>query len=305
MSEDTENTQSGGNISKLSPDSKKKTFRCAAQTMAVTYPKCDLDPKEVTEALKKRRSYDHIAVVREYHKDDTPHIHVYVRWSQKWNMKDERALDIGRYHPNIQGCRNPQHWYAYIMKEKPEDAELDEDINFDFLNPHNFIKREADFQAMTMYLFKKKLKVFEDESITLQGRTFELKGKQRNILICADSNSGKTSEIEDKFEGYSIYKCTGQKFPFDKYDGERVLIYDDIIPKLQDVIAFSNVYKTITPVPGDTRYGVRYLPMKQERIQIMLLNTLPTYAEEPAFKTRFHILDLRTHKDQGQSYTIY
>lgn len=282
---------SGGNI-KETPETPK--FRCQAKTMALTYPQCDLSKEDMIEFLKSKYPIEHVAVCRERHADGGFHLHVYVRWRKKVDIKNAKTFDIKGFHPKIEPCRSPENWYKYIHKE---DINVIEDFSFDFLSGNNFNKRKSDFDAWTQYLYKRKLDQTPLRVIDLKGMTFENTGKKRHICLVTDPDWGKTSWVENTFEGRAVYKVAGNKYPFDHYDGEPHIIFDDMIPPLQLLLNASNIYKTLTPVYGDTRYGVKYWPIKSERILILLLNDLPTYSDNEAFTARFNIIDLRTVKN--------
>lgn len=281
----------------MSDDNKK--FRINAQTFALTYPKCPLTKERVQKFIKNKHPYDHIATCEEKHKDGTPHLHVYVRFQKKLNIKDEKHFDIHktvdnielyRYHPNIQGCRNSKQWYEYVLK----GGNYIQNFDWDFLSPKDFLKRKNDFEAFKMHLYKISLSQCPKE-ITLNETLFKNEGKKRHICLITDPNWGKTQWIEDTFEGKSIFKANNGKYPLDDYDGEEIIIFDDYIPKCNLLLNISNVYKTLTPV-GDTRYHTKYWPLKQQRWIILLLNTPPDYTIRDNIIARFNIIDLRKDK---------
>lgn len=285
----TVHTETEGNISEA------PRFRVSALQFFVTYPQCDIPPDEIIEFFKKKRPYSHICVAQETHEDGNFHLHVYVKWQKKYDCSSAKAFDYKGFHPNIQGVRSPEKVFNYVRKS----GNYIQDFSFDFLDDKNFIKRKNDFDSFTDYVRNQELKEFNGPLI-LNGIEYAIKGlKDRHLCIVADANWGKTEWIENTFEGYQIYKPNGGRYPMDHYNSEKVLIFDDHIPKLELLLSCSNVYKTKTPV-GDTRYTVKFWPMKQERLMILLLNEIPTYAEYPAFMARFKIIDLRTIKTTGQ-----
>lgn len=107
------------------------TFRLDAKNISLTYPKCDLTRERVLGFLKLLGgdNYRGGAACIEAHSDGTPHVHAYLRLSNKRCFRDPRAFDIDGYHANIQPCRNPKHWLNYLRKEDKSpglDGDLDD-----------------------------------------------------------------------------------------------------------------------------------------------------------------------------------
>lgn len=273
----------------------KKEFRINAQTFALTYSQCNLSKERVTFFIKNKRPIEHIVTCKEYHKDGNRHLHVYVRFQQKLNIKKETFFDITdcgtTYHPNIQACKLPQNWYEYVRK----DGNILEDFSWDFLSMNNYIKRKNDFESFKRDAFKRSLKECPKE-VTVNNMIFKNEGKKRHVIIVSDPDWGKTEWIENTFEGYRVIKANKGKYPLDHYDGEEVILFDDNIPPANLILNISNVYKTVTPI-GETRYENRYWPLYQQRWIFIMLNTMPEYMDWPNMKSRFHILDLRKHQE--------
>lgn len=273
----------------------KKEFRINAQNFALTYPRCYLTTDRVQTFIKNKRAIDHIVTCTEKHKDGTPHLHVYVRFQKKLNIKKETFFDIKEndklYHPNIQVMKYPQKWYEYVKK----DGNFIEDFNWDFLSQCNYIKRKNDFEAFKMDIFRRSLKACPKE-VTLNNTVYKNEGKLRHICIVTDPDWGKTQWVEDTFEGYDIVKGNKGKYALDDYDGQEVILFDDHMPNASLLLNISNIYKTMTPI-GETRYHNRYWPLYQQRWIFIFLNTIPEYMLWPNMKARFHLIDLRKHQD--------
>jgi len=155
---------------------------------------------------------------------------------------------------------------------------------------------KSDFEAWRREMYQRKLNKDLPDYLEFNGVKYFPIGKKKHICLVTDSDWDK-NYIEKIFEGRAVYKVCGSKYPFDAYDDERNIIFDEFIPDLQLLINASNVYQTLTPVYGDTRHRVKYWPMKEERWLILLLKDIPSYAEIPEFKSRFNIIDLRKRID--------
>lgn len=113
--------------------------------------------------------------------------------------------------------------------------------------------------------------------------------KRRHWCFLADVSSGKTTYFEKLFQGKAVYKRPpGAKYYFEHgaYHGEPIIIYDDLWPKFDELVAVSNVYFGRQQVYGESRYHANYWPVKQQRVIIMLLNkeNCPSYISNPADK---------------------
>lgn len=92
------------------------SFRLNASNVFLTYPQCDLDRDEVLKHLKTLEC-DKCVVASEYHKDGSPHLHAYIHFNKKRNIKSQNFFDIQGYHPNIQACRSIKAVAKYITKD--------------------------------------------------------------------------------------------------------------------------------------------------------------------------------------------
>lgn len=99
-------------------------FRLSAVNLYLTYPKCDLDLNDVLSLLKDILiNYvlkDYI-LVREYHEDNSSHIHAYLKCAKKFSTRDPNYLDLKTsdytYHGNYQSAKKPNKVIQYILKD--------------------------------------------------------------------------------------------------------------------------------------------------------------------------------------------
>lgn len=108
---------------------------------------------------------------------------------------------------------------------------------------------------------------------------------------------GKTFAVQSALAGTLAFNRSSNEFPYETYEGEEVIVLDDIIPKLVEIIAVSQVYLMETSVYGKVRYVQKYWPLNQARIMIVLTNTMPSYFDEMAFKARFTVIDFRFEEE--------
>lgn len=100
---------------------KPKAFRINSQQIFLTYPQCPLTPQEVLDSISKEEELEYYIVAQEQHKDGNKHIHAYLLFKKKLNIKNEKKFDIkleGKtYHPNMQGVRSWKNVIKYVTKD--------------------------------------------------------------------------------------------------------------------------------------------------------------------------------------------
>lgn len=96
------------------------SFRFQAIHVALTYPQCGLTKDQAYDHLITLRagsiSVSRLLISQETHEDGSPHLHGYIQFTGKPNIRNERFFDIEGHHPNIQPCRSPRTWIKYCTK---------------------------------------------------------------------------------------------------------------------------------------------------------------------------------------------
>lgn len=93
------------------------TFRFAARYALLTYAQCDeLDPFAIVDLCA---SFGAECIVgKESHGDGGVHYHAFVDFGRKFQTRNARKFDIGRYHPNLQpSLGNPAGGWDYATKD--------------------------------------------------------------------------------------------------------------------------------------------------------------------------------------------
>lgn len=111
---------------------------------------------------------------------------------------------------------------------------------------------------------------------------------------------GKTAWMCRVFADKRVYLRQGDsKYPFDSFYGERVIVYDDVTPRMEELLYVSNTYTMRVRVYGPTRYTDRWFEKNSSRILVVLTNKTPEecyFKDEKdklrleAFYTRFNII---------------
>lgn len=103
-----------------------KSKRWNAKKFNISIPKTEAPREEVLHYYRKKLDIKEIAVGRENHKDGTHHLHIYIEFVGKKNIKSPRYFDLnddfkkyGNIHPNIDtlGKKTKESWFRYITME--------------------------------------------------------------------------------------------------------------------------------------------------------------------------------------------
>ena len=92
-------------------------FRLQSRYVLLTYSQCgDLDPQLVCNHLATIPA--ECLIGRENHADGGTHLHAFVDFGRRVDIRDPRRFDVEGYHPNIQPCgRTPQKMLDYAIKD--------------------------------------------------------------------------------------------------------------------------------------------------------------------------------------------
>lgn len=99
-------------------------FRLRTSQLFLTYPRCEIAPAEMLEALRSKLPKDAITdyiVAREEHKEEdggaAHHLHVYLKTKNPVDIREPSFLDVGEAHGNYQGCRSNRAVMKYVTKD--------------------------------------------------------------------------------------------------------------------------------------------------------------------------------------------
>ena len=95
-------------------------FNFRGRNVFLTYPRCDLDPLVIRDALwDKLETHKplYIVAARETHQDGGYHVHSLVQLTAQFRTRDPSYFDLGEHHPNIQTVRSPARVRDYVLKD--------------------------------------------------------------------------------------------------------------------------------------------------------------------------------------------
>lgn len=141
--------------------------------------------------------------------------------------------------------------------------------------------------------------------------------KRRHWCIIGVPDAGKTRWATQTFSNKRVYWRPNTKYPFElsSYNQEEVIIYDDIVPALNEFIDVANISSSENKhVYGESRFSPNYWKKGQARTIIWLLNeeALPDYTKSgdnryAIFYSRFRQLkfdgDVEDKQFDGSDWT--
>ncbi len=269
-------------------------FRFHAKKVFLTYADTeDLSPDDILVHMRGLGDVRCYAIGREkYPSRDGYHIHAAVEFAEKIDTTSQRFFDVDGKHPNIQKIKKWQQALNYCCK----DGDYIENFMLD--SPTNLKKRWENWclwhslreeQRQKDVVFPIKMPVVNG-NVQVQPEPHP-GNKKVNWLIVGPSDWGKTSWFEKTFEDQKVFKVGDSRYPFEGYEGQKVIAWDDAFPKRKDLIAATGCFLTKTAV-GETRYRKYYWKKAQRNVCIIMHNEMPTYASDPWFVNRFNVIDL-------------
>lgn len=161
---------------------------------------------------------------------------------------------------------------------------------------HNYRREKAD---MTEWQSDRRFRLRPDVQwpICLPGGFLQLEprvtDKKCNWWLVGAPDSGKTKWSQTYFGSQKVYDVPVEdKYRFEGYRGERVIIYDDVMPRLAELLRLCNVWERPAEVPYACRYQRNYLPVRTRLCVIVLSNLRPGYEDRPSFLARFNIREI-------------
>lgn len=288
----------------------EKTWRLNRQDWAVTWKHANaIGSKEnllkfVQNIVGKMIYY---IIAEEKHADGDIHYHAYFDFGRKVDYADVHKTF------NINGCKphdsddkprttskaGRQGWIEYCMFGQNYICSGKYEM---FYTSKNFKKRKADFDLWNRYAQAiTRASPFPWKLPGTNAKPFEKPhqgDKKCNWWLYAPSNSGKSTWVQKEFEGKAAYmvpkEASGRPYhPWDRYQGEEILIYDDHYPCLSDITQLTGWYTLETEMPGGNRYEVRTIPLKTRLTIIIIYYCDPSWwSNNPAFTNRFNVLNI-------------
>lgn len=104
----------------IHPEDRGKPFRLNAKHCFLTYPKYTCDKKELYTFIDSKYKIKKILIAEETHEDGDKHMHAYIEFIKKVDIRHWDVFDINGHHCNIQVARKPIACVKYLEKEDKE-----------------------------------------------------------------------------------------------------------------------------------------------------------------------------------------
>lgn len=94
------------------------SFRVNAKNFFLTYPQCSQSKEYLLEFLLGLEPSPIYALVSaELHEDGSPHLHSFISYQKKRDIRSQTYFDLAGNHPNIQAARDAANTIRYIKKD--------------------------------------------------------------------------------------------------------------------------------------------------------------------------------------------
>jgi len=213
---------------------KNGNFRLSGKNLFLTYPRCELERKDLADLLMSKVSVDYMIVCRELHEDGFPHLHALLTLKKKLNTTSNVYFDVADYHGNYQVARATDDVREYIMKydQHPYEYGL-----YTGNNQSRVQKRAAENKA----ILSKPLNELIDEGVVHISQYKQYKEAINSyrldsikvpdyipkecIWIYGKTGIGKSRYIRDNYPDICFFKA--QNKWWDGYTGQTVILIDD------------------------------------------------------------------------------
>ena len=275
-------------------EKKAKPFQVQYKNIALTYSQCNVAGDVFKDAFKAlpfviNHGIFFLKMVQEPHADDLGlHYHVALKVIKKPNLKNCRGFDITIgdqvYHPNI--MRMKTDWWATIYmgiaKVLWEHSEGASTVNLDIVEFGRKRKIYEDMRWYRNHLIFQKLKMpvwpLEIPYRAIDGRDCKITipkpdpaNKKRHYWVYGPPDVGKSLHLMHAFREYRVL-FPNSKYPFEAYDGQDLVVFDDVFPHYRDLLNCSNTYECSGVPVGDSRYCSVFWQQDHCRVMFVLLN---------------------------------
>lgn len=240
---------------------------------------------------------------REKHSDGELHWHVLV-WFTRKVRRPGTFFNFDNFKCNIRTMKSKEdelQVIRYILK-KGSYTYSEGDIAKHIFEKgwKNFQRERADFDSWLKFMRKVNRDDHVVFPVTLEGTDLVIDApdpsvKKRHWLIIGPAEHGKTPWVQDHFpDNETFYVLDDDKNPYDTYDGEQYIVYDDVLPQsIREIKKVANQDKVDVAAPGHQRYNPKFMPAGRTRLVIIVCNpnSRPPYEYDEAFQLRFNTFE--------------
>lgn len=275
---------------------------------ALTYPRCSTDKRVALEMLKAMEDVESVVVAMETHTEQDEeggsgnHLHAYVKFTTK-KRRGTEAFRIDGHHGNVKIAKNVRGWITYITKEDKDPACHNFDIE-ECLTKRRPTLTAARAAAMTAEQLAEEVHPAQYQRAMSGAQLARMVTRRHEdlegpcgIWVTGSPGIGKSYGVREVFKG-RLYLKDHSKW-WDGYDGEEVVLIDDVHWNASWIIHFLKIWADAYPFNAETKGGMarirpRWIIVTSNwRLQEIGRRKTPTgfeYPEEPdrlALERRF------------------
>lgn len=306
-------------------EEKQTSYRISSKSLFLTYPQCPLSLHDFLQLFSTLTNFGsnklYYISTEKHTSTEGDHLHVYIEYHEKQEMRDATSFytlihNNKKYVPHFEkikkGEGNKNRIILYVCKYdnfitnyKPSS-----------ITSNNYSKNIADHAAWQR----------DRELVIRQPNIYPIKyfeqtiekpdpsNKKRHLWIIGAPDIGKTYNLNKSLFSFTYYLRKPDRYPFESYNQEEIVVYDDIYPiTFQELTCITQTFtNSQTTVPGGSRYRPNYIHKDITRTIMVVSNDFPNYFtsdtnkidNSKAFAARFKVIMLSHKKDSSNNFNL-
>lgn len=212
-----------------------EAFRFNSQQLFATYPHCHLNHNQVLDCFKALgHPILRYVIAIEKHQDGSPHVHAYIKFESKLDIRDSSYFDIVKCHGNYQGVRSAKNVIEYCVKDGEFIANFDVrgEPTYRSVLRRDLARRIIQTDNLVPIVEENPELIFQFRSLTESLRLFRMQREPivdwydvRGVWLWGPPGVGKSHAI--RAQNPSLYLKPQNKW-WDGYSGEKAVLLDDM-----------------------------------------------------------------------------
>jgi len=103
----------------IHPQDRSIPFRLNAKHLFLTYPRFTVEKQLLFDHINNKYPLKRAVIAEESHQDGEKHLHAYLEFTRKLDLRNWDIFDYEGHHCNLQAARKPDACIIYCQKEDP------------------------------------------------------------------------------------------------------------------------------------------------------------------------------------------